>query len=414
MSMPSMKPQSPSARPRDRRFYQPIRLPQRDSARPGTPDDPAAEPTGARTTADGPVPRLRIFGEEPTGHGLDGHVPRPGTAPEGEPVAPESLAVTARRLPRAAPIRQTTEQPLRSSPGARRASLAARASRLLDARLEFVDHPSFDDPEARDTILGPSPEPGGGSATRRGKSPETLRPPPAGFCDAPLLSREQEAHLFRKMNYLKSLARRLRDRIDPARARAAELDEIERLLREAVTVRNRIVEANQRLVVSIAKKHLRPGDDLFERVSDGNYVMIRAVELFDYSRGNKFSTYATWAIRNQFAQAFRARRHCQPQFVLGHDEASELAVDPRTDDLEQLGFQEQRQEAIARLLDRLDDRERRILVGHFGIGGARVQTLKQIGQELGISKERVRQIKARAQEKLRGLARTEEFDLWVA
>jgi RNA polymerase primary sigma factor len=212
------------------------------------------------------------------------------------------------------------------------------------------------------------------------------------------------------MNYLKSRASRLRDRIDPDRPRAADLDEVERLLGEAMAIRTQIVRANLRLVVSIAKRQRGPRDDLFERVSDGNYVLLRAVEGFDYSRGNKFSTYATWAIRNQFARTFRGKNR-RPQSLLGDDEAVEAAVDPRTDDLERSDFQERRHEAFARLLGRLDDRERRILVGHFGIGGARVQTLKQIGDELGITKERVRQIEARAREKLRKLARTEEIDL---
>ena len=66
------------------------------------------------------------------------------------------------------------------------------------------------------------------------------------------------------------------------------------------------------------------------------------------------------------------------------------------------------------LLAKLDDRERRILVGRFGIGGACEQTLKQIGKELGITKERVRQIESVAQDKLRRLARTEELVLLLA
>jgi RNA polymerase primary sigma factor len=290
-----------------------------------------------------------------------------------------------------------------------------RARRILGTELRYLDHPSFDDPGAYDAIVAPMPAPDLALAPRRTRAPAGLPPYLASlYHEGPLLSRDQEAHLFRKMNYLKSRAGRLRDRIDPARPRTADLDEIERLQEEALAVRNQIVRANLRLVVSIAKRDLGPSDGLFERVSDGNYVLIRAVELFDYARGNRFSTYATWAIRNQLARAFRARRHCQPQFVLGLDETSELAGDPRTDDREQLGCQEQRQEAVAQLLARLDDRERRIIVARFGIGGARVQTLKQIGQELGISRERVRQIMARAQEKLRWLARTEEFELWVA
>jgi RNA polymerase primary sigma factor len=262
------------------------------------------------------------------------------------------------------------------------------------------------------------PAPDVAQAPRRTKASAGLPPYLASLYDeGPLLSREQEAHLFRKMNYLKSRASRLRDRIDPARARTADLDEIERLQEEALAVRNQIVHANLRLVVSIAKRPLGPRDDLFERVSDGNYVMIRAVELFDYSRGNKFSTYATWAIRNQFAQDFRRKNRRQPHFLLGHDEAFEATVDPRTDDLERSDLQEQRQGAFARLLARLGDRERRIIVGRFGIGGACVRTLKQIGNELGISKERTRQIETRAKDKLCKLcklARMEEIVLLQA
>ena len=86
----------------------------------------------------------------------------------------------------------------------------------------------------------------------------------------PLLTREQEAHLFRKMNYLKYKAHRLREELDPAKAKTAELDEIERLQEEALAVKNQIIRANLRLVVSIAKRHVGPSNNFFELVSDGN------------------------------------------------------------------------------------------------------------------------------------------------
>jgi RNA polymerase primary sigma factor len=138
-------------------------------------------------------------------------------------------------------------------------------------------------------------------------------------------------------------------------------------------------------------------------------VLFRAVERFDYSRGNKFSTYATWAIRNQLARVARTRNHRQSHFLLTQDEVLAAVADPRTEEHEQSDLQEQRQEAVTRLLARLGDRERRIIVGRYGIGGACEQTLTQLGQELGITRERVRQIEARAQDKLRGLARTQEI-----
>ena len=77
---------------------------------------------------------------------------------------------------------------------------------------------------------------------------------------------------------------------------------IEKLCQETVATRNQIICANLRLVVSIAKRHLGPVQNFFELVSDGNVSLMRAVERFDYSLGNRFSTYATWAIINNFAR----------------------------------------------------------------------------------------------------------------
>ncbi len=99
------------------------------------------------------------------------------------------------------------------------------------------------------------------------------------------LSREQEAHLFRKMNFLKYRAQAFRDAMDPAKARSAELDRIEQLQEEALAVKNQIIRSNLRLVVSIAKRHVGPSNNFFELVSDGNMSLIRAVEKFDYSTG---------------------------------------------------------------------------------------------------------------------------------
>ena len=321
---------------------------------------------------------------------------------------------------------QYLEEPIAGSPRARPAaeepslglrifepeSGTTRARRILGMELTYIAHPSFDDPGTHDAILAPMSAPDVAQAPRRTKAPADLPPYLASlYHEGPLLSREQEAHLFRKMNYLKSRASRLRDRIDPARARTSDLDEIERHLEEALAIRNQIVRANLRLVVSIAKREVVLHDDLFERISDGNYVLIRAVDRFDYSRGNKFSTYATWAIRNHFARAFREKDRRRPEFPFGDYEAFEAAVDPRSNDLERSDLQERRQVAFARLLARLDDRERRIIVSRFGIGGASVQTLRQVGKELGISKERTRQIETRAKDKLCKLVRTEAIVL---
>jgi RNA polymerase primary sigma factor len=89
----------------------------------------------------------------------------------------------------------------------------------------------------------------------------------------------------------------------------------------------------------------------------------------------------------------------------------EAAADTRTDEHEYETAQKRNEEAVKGMLGRLDDRERRIIISRYGINGASEQTLEQLGRELGITKERVRQIESRAQEKLRRIAIEEKLDL---
>jgi RNA polymerase primary sigma factor len=285
-----------------------------------------------------------------------------------------------------------------------------RARRLLEAPLEFISDPSFEDPAAVAEILGPSPEPAGGLGTRRVRAGAGLPPYLAGLYDVPLLSREQERSLFRKMNYLKYRAHQLRAALEPSHCDAAQLDEIERLQHEALSIKNQLIQANLRLVVSIAKKHVGPMNNLFELVSDGNVSLIRAVEKFDVSRGFKFSTYASWAILKNFTRSIPEERRRRDRFVVGHDEYFEIAPDTRSDASEQERDHRRSQELVQRMLGRLDARERRILMSRYGIGGAAEQTLEQLGRELGITKERVRQIQSRAQEKIRKLALKQKLE----
>jgi RNA polymerase primary sigma factor len=311
-------------------------------------------------------------------------------------------------------VRPAAEEP---SPGPRifePESRTARTRRILGMELTHIAHSSFDNPGAHDAILAPMPAPDVAQAPRRTKASAGLPPYLASLYDeGSLLSREQEAHLFRKMNYLKSRASRLRDRLDPARARTADLDEIDRHLEEAQAIKTQVVRANLRLVVSIAKRQLGSHDDLFERVSDGNYVLIRAVDRFDYARGNRFSTYASWAIINDFRRRKRVKNE-RVRFITGTEAMLRSTADTRAHAHDQEKAHEQRQCQVERLLGRLDDRERRIIVSRYGIGGADEMTLRQIGKALGISKERVRQIETRAQQKLRGLAQREGLDLLLA
>ncbi|MBX6313414.1 MAG: sigma-70 family RNA polymerase sigma factor [Isosphaeraceae bacterium] len=287
-----------------------------------------------------------------------------------------------------------------------------RARRLLEQKIEYMPHPSFDDPAQHAEILGPlPPAPNDGRAPRKFKAPKGLPPYLASLYENPLLTREQEMHLFRKMNFLKYQAAKLRDQIDPTRAKTADLDAIERLQEEALAVKNQIISANLRLVVSIAKRHVGPNNNFFELVSDGNMSLIRAVEKFDYARGNKFSTYASWAIMKNFARTIPEENYRRDRFVTGHEEMFESAADTRIDEHEYESALRRNREAVKGMLGRLDERERRIIISRYGLDGAKEQTLEQLGRELGITKERVRQIESRAQDKLLKFANEQKLDL---
>jgi len=286
-----------------------------------------------------------------------------------------------------------------------------RARRILETKLEFIPSAVFDEPGAEDVIMAPMPPAPLGKSPRRPKAPKGLPPYLASLYEVPLLDREQEAHLFRQMNFLKSQAQKLRQSIDPARAKTAELDRIEELQEEALAVKNQIIRANLRLVVSIAKRHVGPSNNFFELVSDGNMSLIRAVEKFDYSRGNKFSTYASWAIMKNFARTIPEENYRRDRFVTGHEEMFEAAADNRTDEHEYESALKRMQEAFKGMLGRLDERERKIITSRFGLGGHAERTLEQLGRELGITKERVRQIESRGVDKLRKIAGEQKLEL---
>jgi RNA polymerase primary sigma factor len=212
------------------------------------------------------------------------------------------------------------------------------------------------------------------------------------------------------MNFLKFKASRLRQRIEPARARSADLDELERLGRRIQEIREQLISANMRLVASIAKKHARPEDNYFELMSDGNVSLMRAVEKFDFSRGNKFSTYASWAIMKNYARSIPDERLRRDRFITGLEEMFEAKADLRSDEHDQLVSAERAHRQVNRLLERLDERERRIIQLRAGLDAERGLTLEQVGKELGITKERVRQLEARTMSKLRSLAREQHVE----
>jgi RNA polymerase primary sigma factor len=285
-----------------------------------------------------------------------------------------------------------------------------RARRLLELSIEFMAHPEFEAPDAELKILGPVPASDAKSTVA--KAPPGLPPYLANLYSIPLLNKEQEVYHFRKMNYLKFRAARLRDQLDLSETKVQTIDEIERLLEEAGEVKNLLTRSNLRLVVSVAKKHVGPNGNFFEMISDGNMSLIRAIEKFDYGRGFKFSTYATWAIMKNFARSIPAEHTQQDRFRTGTDEMFMGSADRRGDQFGQELANRQQRDALATILDRLDERERNIIVQRYGLEqGTEPLTLEQLGDRFGVTKERIRQLEARALTKLRQIAVDEHLDV---
>lgn len=288
-----------------------------------------------------------------------------------------------------------------------------RAKRILDLPLEYMPNEQFAEvrTEAQEKkIIGPTPP--GDPRARLPKAPKNVPPYLASLYEIPLLTREQELHLFRKMNYLKYKASKLREKLDLSRPGTGLMDQIERLYDDSVAVKNEIVSANLRLVVSVAKRYLEPGENFFELVSDGNISLIRAVEKFDFARGNKLSTYATWALMKNFARAIPHELQRRGRFRTSSGEIFADLEDSGSDPNEMESAQVRRSAQIARVLAQLDERERKIIVERFGFGPDREPlTLKELGAELQVSKERTRQLETRALNKLRAAILREKIEL---
>lgn len=283
-----------------------------------------------------------------------------------------------------------------------------RAQRLLQQELAFIHSTEFEQSGADHAILGDDTEtsnvPG-----RTLKAPKDVPAHLAQLWEVPLLAPVEEKNLFRRMNYLKYLGNTLRSRLNPRRPNVRTMDRIERMLGEAEDVRNYIVRANLRLVVSIVRRFANDRNSFDELVSDGNLILIRAAERFDYSRGFRFSTYATHSVQRDLFRKHKQRQTRKTTEALTSPEVLlESVVAPEG---ESPRAREARQvHQLTQLMEqKLRDRERRVMDLRYGLssnkGGL---TLREIGDELGLSKERVRQIQVRAIERIRQVAHEEQ------
>jgi RNA polymerase primary sigma factor/RNA polymerase sigma factor len=275
--------------------------------------------------------------------------------------------------------------------------------------LDYMPSREFSRPGVERRILGPLPT--AESAPRKAKPPIGLPPYLASLYEVPLLTAEQERYLFRKYNFLKNRASKLREQLDSARPKRKLIDEIEQLHAEAVETKNHIIRANLRLVVAISKKYSFHNGDFFEMVSEGNVSLMKAIEKFDCTRGFKFSTYATWAIKQNFSREYVTAARYVDRFRTSEDERLDWTADERSDGFAEELQQTQREKDVAKILGCLSDREREIISKRYGLGNRLDgQTLKDVGLGMGVSKERIRQIETQALAKLRDAAVLEKVD----
>ena len=305
------------------------------------------------------------------------------------------------------PTRKRSSRRLRER--AARQARAERFARLRELKIEYIRSPEFDRPERVPEIVQPWT---GTSAASTISPPADTPPYLAALYAIPLLTKEQEFHLFRQMNYHKYAAAKLQERLRSGRASKARADQMERHLAEAETLRNQIVQANLRLVVSIAKTLVDPSNSLDELISEGNLPLIRAAEIFDFTRGLRFSTYATWAVRNGLYRLTPKNRRQRRRFVTGAGESMSQWSDRKDSAHGSERHWSNLRTEVSNLLDELAPRERMIVAARFGLDSeARGLRFHEIAGRLDLSTERVRQLLSRALGRLRDVAEPTLWDL---
>jgi RNA polymerase sigma factor (sigma-70 family) len=342
---------------------------------------------------------------------FDRRYPEQAIFPESKaPLSHEDSLEIYHRFRRRVPASQLAKEYKRTTSSIYRVIQEVRARKILDVDLSFIDSPEFYEEDAETTALGEAPP--YENAHGHARVPPGLPSYLASLYDVPLLSREQEAYYFRKMNFLKYHAGILRQKLSITQPALKLMDQIEQMIEQAIEVKNFLIRSNLRLVVSIAKKHMKANTNFFEMVSDGNMSLIKAIEKFDYTKGNKFSTYATWAVMKNYARSIPQEAKIQDRFRTGNEEVFLFSEEERGNQFAEEIRHHQQHDALMDILQQLDPREREILVRRFGLDEkTEPLTLEQVGEYLGVTKERIRQLESRALRKLKQIAQREKLDI---
>jgi RNA polymerase primary sigma factor len=320
---------------------------------------------------------------------------------------------------------------------------------LADEGIEVLEAPAEDDSDTRLTDLE-------AEGARRAGTSDLVRIYLREIGRVPLLTAEDEVELAKAIEAGLYADEKLSGGPPLLGAERADL---EWLAADGVRGKQRLIEANLRLVVSIAKRYIGRGLVFLDLIQEGNLGLIRAVEKFDYTRGYKFSTYATWWIRQAITRAIAdqartirvpvhmvetinklARVQRQMHQELGREAtveeiAAELGVEPdRVAEIQRIaqepvslqspiGEEESDlgdfiedadavvpieaaafimlQDQLDRVLCELSDREQRIIQLRFGLTDGHPRTLEEVGREFGVTRERIRQIESKTLAKLR-------------